>query len=876
MSHWRGAREGIYPAAIEGDVSPERLERFFIRQDNHYQVRRDLRDMVLFTNHSILRDPPFSRQDLVCCRNLLIYMQHEIQQHVMDVFHYALNPVGYLFLGGSESTDGADELFQPIDKTHRIYQARPRKSERLHVPSLPLAVQPMEPSPRGGPSSALLKRSPKDALLLEDQHQKSLEAYGPPSVLVNGDYTILHISNSAGRYLLPPRGPITSDLLKLARPELQLELRTALFQAFDKGKSVVTTPIDLALDGSSCRVTISVRPRKPLAENGKARERQALVLFLEDEIDTLPRPAGAQPDRDLARGRARISQLETEAERLREQLQITTEEYDSSNEEMKAANEELQSINEEYHLTTEELETSKEELEAVNEELQTVNNELKVKLDEVSRAHRDLENVLGSTEIATLYLDRSLRIQRYTPTLTAFFDILSSDVGRPIAHLNHKLGYAQLIGDAQSVMDSGNALDREVSGENGAWYLMRIRPYRMVENNRIEGVVITFVDITGVRRAEAALEELNENLEARVDERTRELEELNRKLEQTSGMFSMLFHVNPIPTSLTRLEDGTFFDVNEAYIEYFGMAREAIVGHTSLELKLPLPLPVPERARLVSQLRKTGIVRNVELEIVHPSGGTRTVLASLQHITVEDTDAMLSTFIDITHRVEAERQIRGLASNLTAAEQKERHRISQVLHDDLQQRLFAVKMQLSFLQDAYQKNDLETVQKDSANLESWLGEAIETTRRLSIDLSPIILQGENLADAISWLDAQVLERYGLDVALHVRGPVPRLDDDMRVMLFHTVRELLFNVVKHAETAHATVTLEQINDRLRIVVGDHGKGFDGDGIMSDLQTAHGLLDIRNRLNLLGCNMQVHSKPGDGTEVIIDAPIQAGLS
>ncbi len=213
----------------------------------------------------------------------------------------------------------------------------------------------MEPSPRGGPRPSLIKRSPKDALLLEDQHQNSLEAYGPPSVLVNGGYTVLHSPNSAGRYLLPPRGPITSDLLKLARPELQLELRTALFQAFDKGKSVVTPPVDMTLDGKPCRVTLSVRPRKPLTENGKPRERQALVVFLEDEIDILPHETAPKADRDLARGHARISQLETEAERLREQLQVTTEEYDSSNEEMKAANEELQSINEEYHLTTEEL-----------------------------------------------------------------------------------------------------------------------------------------------------------------------------------------------------------------------------------------------------------------------------------------------------------------------------------------------------------------------------------------------------------------------------------------------------------------------------------------------------------------------------------------
>jgi signal transduction histidine kinase len=261
----------------------------------------------------------------------------------------------------------------------------------------------------------------------------------------------------------------------------------------------------------------------------------------------------------------------------------------------------------------------------------------------------------------------------------------------------------------------------------------------------------------------------------------------------------------------------------------------------------------------------------VELELTLRSGDVRTVLASLQYLNVDGTEALLSTFIDITGRVRAERQIRALAVNLSAAEQKERKRISQMLHDDLQQRLFSIKMQLNFLQDAYQQGNSAGIQTDINKLESWLSDAIDTTRHLSIELSPVTLQGRSFADSISWLVQEMRERYGLDSTLDVKGELPSLEEHLRTLLYECMRELMFNIVKHGDVNKADVILEQVDSRLRVSLNDHGKGFDAEAIMSDPKMAHGLLDVRNRLHLLGCTMQVTSRPGDGTQVTIEVPV-----
>lgn len=757
------AREGYYPEAIEADVSRERLERFFVKDGHYYRVRQELRDVVLFSNHSVLRDPPFSRLDLISCRNLLIYLNRELQENVFQIFHYALNPERYLFLGSSESAEMVHTLFRTTDKTHRIYQARPWKEERRPIPRLPLAVG--TPSPRRSTHWLGQRlRSGEEIAASGALHHTSLEKFAPPSVLVDEQNQVLHVSETAGRYLLHPRGVLTSDLLKLVRTELQYELRTALFQAFEHNQSVLSHPVFVRFNGAPHRVVLGVRPYRAeseaadQAEEDTPGERLALVFFLEDESERIYGEAAlgegdgqpqtvAVPSTESQRD-AMLERLEAELQWMRERLQATTEEYESSNEELKAANEELQSINEEYRSTTEELETSKEELQSVNEELQTVNNELKNKLEEISRAHSDLENLMVSTDIATLFLDRELRIQRYTPATAELFNIMAGDRGRPIAHLTNKLLYGTLVEDAEKVLRTLVPAEREVRDVEGRWMLVRVRPYRSVDN-RIDGIVLTFVDISELKETEEALRQ-----------RETQLSSLAQSLEE-------------------RVEKRT-------------------------------------------------------------------------------------------------EQVRELAGQLTMAEHEERARIAEVLHDDLQQQLYSLQIHLEFVRGAAVNEELR---EEIEGMEKYLIAAMNTARQLSVDLSPPILEGEGLLEAIQWLSGQMAQQYQLDVQVRAGESLPALDRERRVLVFQMVRELLFNVVKHAGVKEAVVNLQFIDDletgeSYRIDVIDQGVGFEPDVVLEpgNARIGRGLQHMKERLRFVGGRFALDSQPGQGTRVTIVAPLQ----
>jgi two-component system, chemotaxis family, CheB/CheR fusion protein len=867
------AREGLYPAAIEADVSPERLERFFTSEGEYYRVKSEIRESVLFTNHNVLRDPPFTRQDLIACRNVLIYLQREVQDNVFDIFHYALNPGGYLFLGSSESAEHLPERFNVLNKPHRLYQARPWNGERPHIPAMPVFLG----QGRRDGERYRVTRPPPTRFLEEEfpakEHHRALESNAPPSILINETSLVVHLSETAGRYLLQPKGPITGELLKLVRPELQLELRTAIFRAFEKNRATLSRPVFVQFNGHPRRVILAVRPRLETTARSREQERQALVVFLEDELDELVegKEAKTHPLRDEAERDEMVVRLDAEVQRLREQLQITIEEYDSSNEEMKAANEELQSINEEYRSATEELETSKEELQSLNEELQTVNIDMRSKLQELARAHEELETVLGATEIGILFLDRELRIQRFTAGMSNLFNIMPGDRGRPIRHLTHKMRYDGLTDEAEQVLRKLVPAEHEVQTENDDWFLMRLRPYRTTED-KIQGVVISFVDVNKLKKAEQEILYAKETLEERVLERTRELDEANQRIRETRDLFYTLFDANPIPTALTRIEDDVLLNVNVEFHNYFNFEADQIIGHNIQEFGLGLAQENQTREEFIAYVKQVGNIGTYETAIPHPSGETRNLLASVQYINIDNTDALITAFIDITDRVRAEEQIRALASELTTTEQAERHRLAQILHDDLQQRIFAVQMQLSFLKDAYEKNDLQAFAIDFPQLEEWLAESIKVTRQLSVDLSPPILHGEGLVEATIWLASQMQEQYGLKVNINSNGQRAELSQNLRVLLFHALRELLFNIVKHAEILEATVTFEYHESNLTIFVSDGGKGFDSQETMQNLQTAHGLLNLRHRLNLLGCTMEVKSHPGNGTQAIIEVPYE----
>lgn len=851
------ARRAIYPEAIAADVSEERLRRFFTKEGDHYRASEELRERVLFASHDLLKDPPFSRLHLVACRNLLIYLDRDLQSKVFRVFQYALHPGGYLFLGTAETIEGERHAFESIDKAHRIY----RRRETGAPPRLPIVDFSNRVTRTVGRGT--FKRPDAHSPIAEmRRHHHLLEQEGPPSVVVGSDYEIIHLSETAGRYLRRPGGRPSADLLREIRPELRLDLQVALAEAFKNGRATSSHPIRLETGGETTWVHVIVRPS---AESDP--DERALVLFAEVES------AGGEGSRtsadpDAASHRdARVERLEEEIRLLRSRLQTTIEDYESSNEEMKAANEELQSMNEEYKSTTEELETSKEELQSVNEELATVNQQLNVKVDELASANNDLRNLMAATEVGTLFLDRDLSIQRYTPQITELFNVMPGDVGRPISHLTHEIAYDDLVDDARQVLSDLVPLEREVRGRRGRWYLMRMRPYRTIDD-RIDGVVLTFLDITARREGERARH--------RAEERYRLLVE------------------NVHEYAIVTLDlQGRVASWNVGAERIYGYDEAEVIGESGAIILTPDDrqaglfrdeLEAAAAGRQVSaerwNLRKDGskFWATGVMAALHLADGE---LRGFALVTRDNTErkraqeAMEEFARTLEARVaERTQQVRDLASNLTMAEHHERTRIAHVLYDDLQQVLYSIQMKLSLMQESGDGGGQAATTADGlSQIGSWVDTALAVVYRLTVDLSPPVLDEEGLAAALTWIRESMRKEHGLDVEIDAAHPFYIPDEDWRVLLFQVVRELLLNVVEHADTDRATVALRDGADELVIEVSDHGRGFDPRHMPDEgTNGGAGLPATRRRLHLFGGRLDIQSAPGAGTRVTVRAPVQ----
>ncbi|MBD8530329.1 PAS domain S-box protein [Massilia sp. CFBP 13647] len=555
------ARAGNYPASIITDVTPSRLRQYFTKEDDRYRIRKTLRDRVLFAAHNLLRDPPFSRLDLISCRNLLIYLNREVQIRVLQTFHFALKPGGYLFLGSSESAESVAEFFIPVDKKNRIYRARGGTRTLQYQPHHGAAattrlVDPMR-----------VKLPGKRRFSYTELHQRALAQFAPPSAVIDGEGNIVHMSEEVGRYLRMGGGEPSRNLLALVLPELRLELRSGIYQATQNVASVECRPIELPDRKELGTVAMTVRPFR----DEEAETDFLLVLFKHVE-QTADQAAGLLPNgsQDVV-----LSQLEAELQRKRIQLQETIENAEVSTEELRASNEELQAINEELRSATEELETSKEELQSVNEELVTVNYELKVKVEETGKANDDLNNLIASTDIATIFVDSGLRIKRFTPRAAELFSIIGSDIGRSLLDLTHRLDYDQLAEDVNTSFDTLRLVEREVRSIDGRHYIVRMLPYRTNED-RIEGAVMTFFDITARREAE---------------EKARASEARMRMVAESAADYAII----------TMDEEGRVTSWNSGATHLFGWTLEEMEGHHTTRLFVPedvaAGMPAGELAR---------------------------------------------------------------------------------------------------------------------------------------------------------------------------------------------------------------------------------------------------------------------------------------
>ena len=872
----RTARAGFYPENIAADVSEERLQRFFEAKPNGYQVRHDVRESVIFAEHDLMSDPPFSQLDLVVCRNLLIYLKRDAQRSLFEVFHYALRPGGYLFLGSAESGEGAKDLFRPANKDHRIYQRKDDVERRPQFQKMPFIGAEFKQAEhaREEPRAAQ-KQQPS----FEDVYLQLLDEHAPPGVVVSAQKDIAHVFKGAEPYLRVTTGTPTQNVLEVVRPELRTALRRVLLQAKNEGKEVRSREVSVEVGKRRRQVELVARDVEGSS--------YVQVFFERVEGGGDDEAAGAPEQQPAARFGASsspaehlpsenrdevIEQLENELNETRRELQSTVEEYETSMEELRASNEELQSMNEELRSTTEELETSKEELRSMNEELSTVNQELNTKNDELARVNSDLENLLTSTEIATVFLDRDLRVQRYTPRATDLFNLIESDRGRPLKHVTRKYEHDGLEQDARRVLDRLTPVEREVQNEAGQWFLARMQPYRTTED-KIDGVVLTFVDIT-------------------------ERKEMEEKLRRNAEKHQILIESVTEYAIITTNTDGRIATWNEGAQDMLGYRETEAIGQ-------PVEILFSDEDREAGAAQEEmriaeehGQVRNerwhvrksgerfwgsgVMTALRTPEGKLRGYAKVMRDNTrrKEHEEKLQALNEKLEERVkERTGQVRRLASSLTMAEQRERQRIAQVLHDSLQQLLFGLEMDVRQLRrglpassEALSEDDHQPNVEMLQQMESTLDEAIEETRTLTAELSPPVLREKDLDASLQWLAEHMQERH--DLAVEVAGSCSLGSEDLRVLLFQMVRELLFNVVKHADIQEARVAVDEDEEHLAVNVEDDGDGFDAEAALSDGESGFGLKSVRERLELIGGHLDIESADDDGASVTITVPRSVG--
>jgi len=508
------AREGIFPASITKDMSAERLKKYFVKVDRGYQVTRNIRDMVIFAQQNMIKDPPFTKIDIMICRNLLIYLTPEIQKKLIPLFHYSLNSGGFLFLGSAESVGNFTELFKPLDLKSRIYKRlRPLiQSEPIEFPN---SFAPYQPEVNKPSDDVRNMQSMADKLILQN--------YSPATVLVNAKGDILYITGRTGKYLEPAAGKANWNIFAMAREGINYKLSDTFYRAVRQKEAVTSRNAVVLNESGTLMVDISVNPLK------EPEELRGMVMVIFTDV-TIPIVCETiKTTKQIPASNKREEELEKELLQTRQMWQVTSAEMQISQEEFKSSNEELQSRNEELQSTNEELTTTKEEVQSSNEEIKTINYELQAKLDDLSLVTSDMKNLMNSTKIATLFLDKTLLVKRFTSQMTVVSRLIPSDVGRPITDIASNLIYPELEEDAREVQRTLINIEKQIMSRDGNWFNACVLPYHTLEG-KIDGVVMTFVNITKSKELEAELSKTKLALEKRIVDQEGELLLVNEKL----------------------------------------------------------------------------------------------------------------------------------------------------------------------------------------------------------------------------------------------------------------------------------------------------------------------------------------------------------
>ncbi|MDC0721401.1 chemotaxis protein CheB [Nannocystis bainbridge] len=851
------ARAGRYPETIADRVTSERLERFFVpRANGGWQIRKEIRDMCVFSTHSIISDPPFSRLDLISCRNVLIYLDSDLQRTVFPLFHYGLRPRGFLLLGPSENVTACPELFTPIDSKQRIFQRREAKVavrfplERPTTSSRRLTLGPQNREPAG-----------QDQSLTRTLERLILAVYAPPAVIVRGDGAIVFVSGQTRKYLELAPGAAGINVLEMAGKSLRPHLHVLLREATSRRQERVQRGVSLAVDGHVLPVDIVVRP---LVELGADNDLYA-VLFYEAGPSLSPEQAEAE-GRAPDVGDAHAVALESELRSTRESLQTAVEELEVANEELKSTNEELQSSNEELQSANEELQTSKEELQSINEELHTVNAELSRKLHELDKANGDLQNLFASSRIATVFLASDLTIKRFSPEASQLFRLIDSDVGRDITDIVPRFTGGDLVADADQVLRTRTPSQREVHRlDADVWYLQQIQPYRTVDGAAV-GVVITFVDITDLKSARDSARRLAAIVESSHDAIV--------ALDERAGIVTW----------------------NHGAELMFGHGPREAVGR-GIDF-LATSGESPFASAFAAALRGEGS-QPVEAMLQRRDGTSLRVLASLSPIRDTQGSRAAVSWIarDITEHERTRQALRESQERFHEVDAANRRKTEflALLGHELRNPLAPIRNATHYLQRTVpatpeMQRAVGMIERQAAHMARLIDDLLDISR---ISSGKILLKKrrEDLA-AVAHTVVEDLRgeaaRADVTVEFTAREAIP-VDGDA-VRLSQCISNILGNAFKFTDPGgRISVVVERRGDAALVRVSDTGIGMDPETLarafepfaQSDIHLARGHGGLGLGLSLVKALVELHGGevtatsggPGRGTEVAIRLPLAA---
>lgn len=855
------ARIAVYPEILAGEISPERLRRYFVKVDRGYQVSKRVRDTCIFARQNLCNDPPFSHIDILSCRNVMIYFNQALQRQIMLTFHYALEPSGYMLLGMSEGLRDYGDVFTTVDRKHKIYMKTGATLPFHFEPPRNYAVSHL--SGIGRAQMVEVENNVWPELELQRAADRIVLArFGPPGLIIDERMNVLQSRGQTSQFLDITPGAVTWNLMRVLRDGLVSDVRTAVQRAIHENIPVSATATLVDEQSGEVQIQIDVLPITSASE----RSRCFLILFqiMPKRSDMRTRDLPSVPQLTIDEKERLIAQLRQDLTSTRFHLQSLVEERDARNQELVSANEEIQSANEELQSTNEELETTKEELQSANEELQTVNDELQQRNNVLTQTGNDLTNLLNSVNIPLLMLTNDLHIRQFTPPMQRLLSVRPADIGRSIGEIRLQLSIEDIEPILNEVLESLGTRELEVQDREGRWHLLRVRPYRTAEN-KIEGLVVVLVDIDQLRRSQQHLIDARDFASSVVESVPIPIVVLNRdfSIRTANTAFRLLTQLQP-----KDLEDRFLPELVNLLWGLDGI-REKLNGL----IDAPLGSITEFEHQSTTPLAKTLLIKAQAVA----NDGDRVLLLMVEDITLRrEAELLISRQkealegeIEIAARklTRTQEELRGLTAHLFTAQEHERQRVARELHDDISQRLSLLEIALE------ETREIPSGEEERKRLESVRTEVhtLNTdVRQISHRLHPAILNDLGLSAALRALVKEFGEREGMPSTYLTHELPESWSPEAATAIYRIAQEALRNVAKHAGKTHVKLVLAGQEGKLQLRIMDFGLGFDQE--QENHSPGLGLISMQERARLAGGQLNVESSLGHGTTVTITVPLE----